>query len=127
MQAVQFARYGGPEVLVMADQPSPSRAEGERLIEVHAVSVNPIDWKLRSGLLKPLPGRFPATTGRDGAGIVTQVAAGEDESLVGARICFLARGGLEPGPKSLRCQPLRLPSFRRRLGSSTPPPCPWRG
>jgi NADPH:quinone reductase-like Zn-dependent oxidoreductase len=94
MQAVQFARYGGPEVLVMADQATPSRSEGERLIEVHAVSVNPIDWKLRSGLLKPLPGRFPATTGRDGAGIVTRVAAGEDESLVGARICFLAPRGV---------------------------------
>jgi NADPH:quinone reductase-like Zn-dependent oxidoreductase len=94
MRRVQFSRYGGPEVLCLADEPSPVPSPGEPLIEVHAVSVNPVDWKIRAGRLKPLPAKFPATTGRDGAGIITRVSAGDDQSLVGTRVCFLAPRGV---------------------------------
>ena len=69
----------------------PSPRAGEVLVEVHAVSVNPVDWKVRSGMLqKVFPITFPATTGRDGAGKVIGAASATDEHLVGERVCFLA-------------------------------------
>ena len=94
MRSVRFSRHGGPEVLYLSDGPSPHPMPGERLIEVHAVSVNPVDWKIRAGNLNALPAKFPATTGRDGAGLVTRVTDVADEGLVGARVCFLAPRGV---------------------------------
>jgi NADPH:quinone reductase-like Zn-dependent oxidoreductase len=56
MQAVLMRHTGGPEVLNLEELDRPEPAEGEVLIEVKAVSVNPIDWKYRRGLMpKPLP------------------------------------------------------------------------
>jgi len=89
--AVAYDAYGGPEVLKLRSIPAPSPAPGEVLVEVHAASMNPVDWKVRSGMLqKFFPVTFPAITGRDGAG---EVIAAADSSLVGKRVCFLAQRG----------------------------------
>src|SRR5262249_908724 len=62
--------------------------------EVRAASMNPVDWKVRSGMLqKFFPVTFPAITGRDGAGEVIAAATDADASLVGKRVCFLAQRG----------------------------------
>ncbi len=75
--AVEFDGYGGPEVLKLRRIAPPQPAPGEVLIKVHAASMNPVDWKIRSGMLqKFFPVTFPAITGRDGAGEV--IAAGSD-------------------------------------------------
>ena len=77
--AVQFSGYGPPEVLSARRIPAPQPGAGEVSIDVHAASVNPIDWKLRAGLLKKVfPASFPVTSGRDGAGVVIAVGAGVD-------------------------------------------------
>ena len=63
--------YGGPEVLKLRRIAPPQPAPGEVLVQVHAASMNPVDWKVRSGMLqKFFPVTFPAITGRDGAGEV---------------------------------------------------------
>jgi NADPH:quinone reductase-like Zn-dependent oxidoreductase len=91
--AVAYETYGGPEVLKLRGIPAPRPAHGEVLVEVRAASMNPVDWKVRSGMLqKFFPVTFPAITGRDGAGEVI-AAAGADASLVGKRVCFLAQRG----------------------------------
>jgi NADPH:quinone reductase-like Zn-dependent oxidoreductase len=51
MRALQFARYGGPEVLEWAEAPDPHAGPGQARIAVRAASVNPIDWKTISGAL----------------------------------------------------------------------------
>lgn len=51
MKAVQFAKYGGPEVLEVVDIEEPHAGPGQVRIAVKAAGVNPIDWKLRSGAL----------------------------------------------------------------------------
>lgn len=93
MRAVQYSRYGEVEVLELVDKPSPPCGPGEIRVEVHAVSVNPVDGKIRSGLLAPLPNGFPAVTGRDGAGIVVEVGEGVPAEMQGQRVCFLAPRG----------------------------------
>jgi NADPH:quinone reductase-like Zn-dependent oxidoreductase len=93
--AVQFAHYGPADVLAANRISAPSPATGEVLIDVYAASVNPIDWKVRSGMLKGvLPVTLPMTTGRDGAGIIREVGEGVDPALIGRRVCFLASRGV---------------------------------
>jgi len=93
--AVQYDSYGGPEVLHLRRIASPSPGPGEAVVTVEAASVNPIDWKVRSGMLqKFFPVSFPATTGRDGAGTVVATAPDADRPLVGARVCFMAPRGV---------------------------------
>jgi NADPH:quinone reductase-like Zn-dependent oxidoreductase len=72
MRAIRIHAYGGPEVMRVDDVPQPAAGQGERLVKLAAASVNPIDWKIRHGLMNvPLP----RVLGRDGAG--TDVATGE--------------------------------------------------
>ncbi len=92
MKAVQFDAYGGPEVLKLRDSPPPMLAAEGVIIDVHAVSMNPIDWKIRSGRMAAgMPLTFPAGTGRDGAGIVSGAS---DKALVGKRVMFFAPRGV---------------------------------
>jgi NADPH:quinone reductase-like Zn-dependent oxidoreductase len=67
MRAVVMRRTGGPDVLAIEELPPPEPAEGEVLIRVHAVAVNPIEWKYRRGLI---PKDLPAVLGSDISGSV---------------------------------------------------------
>ena len=74
MKAVIAERYGGPEVLEIADVPVPQVGPNGVLVRVHASSVNPVDWKLRQGLLSALWDlRFPVIWGCDLSGVVEHV------------------------------------------------------
>jgi NADPH:quinone reductase-like Zn-dependent oxidoreductase len=93
--AVEYDAYGGPEVLRLRRIAVPKPAAGDVVVDVRAASMNPIDWKVRAGMLqKAFPVTFPAITGRDGAGKVVAVASDVDASLVGTRVCFLAQRGV---------------------------------
>lgn len=71
MRAVEFDSYGKADVLHLAERSLPERKSDELLIEVRASSVNPIDYRLRSGEMKGLlPGGFPRIPGFDVAGVV---------------------------------------------------------
>ncbi len=68
--------FGGPGVFSIKDSALPAIKPNQLLIKVHAVSINPIDWKQRKGNHKLLLGSpFPITLGYDVAGTV--VACGE--------------------------------------------------
>jgi NADPH:quinone reductase-like Zn-dependent oxidoreductase len=69
MRAVRIHGYGGPEVMRIDEVPVPSAAAGQVLAKVRAASINPIDWKIRRGMLASMmPITFPRTLGRDCAG-----------------------------------------------------------
>ena len=69
MRAVRIHGYGGPEVMRLDEVPMPQPGAGQVLVKVRAASVNPIDWKMRRGVLKDIfPLMFPRTLGRDCAG-----------------------------------------------------------
>lgn len=67
MNAVLMRQTGDPEVLSLEQAERPQPAEGEVLIRVRAVSVNPLDWKFRRGLV---PKQLPAVLGIDVSGTV---------------------------------------------------------
>src|SRR5947209_4416878 len=74
MKAVIAEKYGGPEVLQIEDVPLPQVGPNGVLVRVHASSVNPIDWKLRNGMLKAVRNfLFPVIWGTDFSGVVTEV------------------------------------------------------
>lgn len=75
MKAVRIHEFGGPEVLKYEDIPEPHPGPDEIRVKVIAAGVNPIDWKMRRGLIGEMP--FPLTMGLDVAGIVDTVGEGE--------------------------------------------------
>jgi NADPH:quinone reductase-like Zn-dependent oxidoreductase len=77
MKAVRIYEYGGPEILKFElDAPEPTIDADTVLIEAVATSVNPIDWKVRSGARqKDFPLTFPAILGKDLSGIVRAVGS----------------------------------------------------
>jgi NADPH:quinone reductase-like Zn-dependent oxidoreductase len=91
MKAVVLHEYGSPSKLVYEDFDDPVPAAGEVLVRVHAVSVNPIDWKIRSGAARErFPVTFPAILGRDVAGIVAKLGEGVEGFKVGDRVFALS-------------------------------------
>ena len=75
MKAVIAEQYGGVEVLEISDDlPVPRVGPNGVLVEVRAASVNPVDWKLRQGLLHAvMPVVFPVIWGCDLSGVVKEV------------------------------------------------------
>jgi NADPH2:quinone reductase len=67
MKALRFAAYGPPDVLAIAELPTPEPRKGEVLVQVSATAINPIDVKNVAGAFKTVLPRVP---GRDYAGVV---------------------------------------------------------
>jgi NADPH:quinone reductase-like Zn-dependent oxidoreductase len=83
MKAVQYAQFGGPDVLQVTDVPDPHVGPSEVRVTVRAVGVNPIDWKLRSGAMG---GDLPRGTGVEAAGVVDEIGDGVTGVSKGDRV-----------------------------------------
>jgi NADPH:quinone reductase-like Zn-dependent oxidoreductase len=74
MKAVRIHEYGNATVLKYEDAPIPEIGPDGVLIRVRAAGVNPVDWKIRKGLMRAVrPLQFPAVVGADVAGTVERV------------------------------------------------------
>ena len=84
MRALKYTTYGEPDVLQWTDAPDPHAGPGQIRIAVRAASLNPIDWKVFSGMLaggKPMEGT--GYLGYDAAGVVDEVGEGVTGVSVG--------------------------------------------
>jgi NADPH:quinone reductase-like Zn-dependent oxidoreductase len=92
MKAVRIHAYGGPEQLKFeAGVPEPQVSGDTVLIEAAAASVNPIDWKIRSGARqKDFPQALPAIPGIDVSGTVRKVGSNVHNFKIGDRVLALA-------------------------------------
>lgn len=87
MKAVFINQYGSAELLQYADVEKPQIKSDQMLVKVHASSVNPIDWKIRSGMIQLLTGyNFPLILGFDVAGVVEEVGNSVTNFQVGDSI-----------------------------------------
>jgi NADPH:quinone reductase-like Zn-dependent oxidoreductase len=87
MKAYFSTAYGGPEVSRYGDFPDPSAGNGQILIEVKAVSINPVDYKVKRGVAKLMSGsKFPRIFGSDFAGVVKAVGNEVTKFRLGDRI-----------------------------------------
>jgi len=93
MRAQVFDQYGGLDVLDLREVDAPVPGAVEVLVRVAFVSVNPIEWKIRSGAFAAmLPMTFPVVLGNEVSGVVDQVGADVDEFSVGDRVAGFVRG-----------------------------------
>ena len=94
MKAIVLSEYGGPEKLELRDCPEPEPGAGQIKVRVLSASLNPVDWKLRSGQLqRAMPIELPTILGRDAAGAVVKVGAGVTAFSVGDRVLGLTNAG----------------------------------
>lgn len=92
MQAIQYDRFGPPDVLRLVDLPEPEPGPGQVRVDLRTASVIPGDCKLRAGHLQAhFAVRFPKIPGRDGAGVVSQLGAGVDGLSIGSKVCVVAQ------------------------------------
>ena len=74
MKAIRIHRYGPVSEMVLEDVALPHYTGGDVLIRVVASGVNPIDWKIRSGLMaQAMHFPMPLTLGWECAGTVDAV------------------------------------------------------
>jgi NADPH2:quinone reductase len=85
MKAIRVHKFGGPEVLQLEEVPDPKPGEGQVLVRIHAVGVNPVETYVRSGAYAALP-TLPYIPGGDGAGVVKALGPGVTELKVGDRV-----------------------------------------
>src|ERR1700744_5916792 len=85
MLAIVVAQLGGPEVLVLGEQPDPVAGPGQVVVQVAAAGVNFIDIYRRSGVYKQ---PVPYIPGSEGAGTVVAVGAGVAEYSAGDHVAW---------------------------------------
>jgi NADPH:quinone reductase-like Zn-dependent oxidoreductase len=87
MQAVMYDRFGDDSVLSLREAAVPQPGQGEVQVQVRMASLNPVDYKLRSGILRMLgrPKR-PAITGKDFAGEISALGEGVRDYSIGQRV-----------------------------------------
>ncbi|MEV7006719.1 NADP-dependent oxidoreductase [Streptosporangium sp. NPDC051022] len=86
-RSIVFSSYGEPEELRLTETPVPQPGPGQVLLRVRAAGVNPVDWKIRAGLLKDffsVP--LPHVPGLEGAGVVVALGEGVTARSVGDEV-----------------------------------------
>ncbi|KAF8027705.1 hypothetical protein BT93_E0581 [Corymbia citriodora subsp. variegata] len=115
MHAVWFERYGGgPAGLKHVNIPVPVPKKDEVLIKIEAASINPYDWKVQEGQLKPfLPRKFPQIPANDVAGEVVKVGPAVKKFKPGNKVIAilncLVGGGFAEFAVAKECQTVARP------------------
>ena len=90
MQAIQVTKVGGPEVLTLADLPTPSPKPNEALVQIKATGVNFIDVYFREGRY---PAPLPFVDGQEAAGVVTEIGSEVTNVQPGDRVAYTSALG----------------------------------
>ncbi|MEK4465305.1 MULTISPECIES: NADP-dependent oxidoreductase [Paenibacillus] len=86
MKAMIIKKYGNSP-LQLADIPTPAVGDYDVLAEIHAASINPIDFKVRDGKVRTLlKYNMPLVLGNDFSGIVIQVGKNVKKFKIGDEI-----------------------------------------
>ncbi|MGF1529811.1 MAG: zinc-binding dehydrogenase [Puniceicoccaceae bacterium] len=109
MKALAIRKFGGPEVLELERLAQPRPGRNEVLIRVTGGSVNPIDIKVRSGVVPGLAGDFPWVPGLDFVGTVEALGEGVEGFQVGETVCGFGRGCAAEFAVAASAHTIRLP------------------
>ena len=87
MKAITCNHYGSSAVLKVAELSTPKPTAQQVLVKVKAASVNPVDWKIRSGKLKIKTGiKPPEILGSDFSGVITAIGSQVNDYTVGDEV-----------------------------------------
>ncbi len=93
MKAVFLTAYGDVDKLELREVPNLTPGPGALVVRMAGASINPIDWKMRSGATKAyFPVTFPAILGRDASGVVLAVGEGVTSFAVGDKVLGFVQG-----------------------------------
>lgn len=92
MKALIIQSFGAPSVFQYQEISKPELKPGHVLIQVKATSVNPIDTKVRAGIVPAVAPEFPAVLHGDVAGVVSAVGEGVTEFKIGDEVFGCAGG-----------------------------------
>lgn len=91
MRAIQYQAYGGYTENKLVELPIPPIADGEVLVAMRTVGINPLDDTLRSGhIWLATPQNLPRIGGQSGVGVVVDTKA--EEFAVGDRVFVAGKG-----------------------------------
>jgi len=87
MKAIITKAYGSVDVLSVENVDMPTIQEDEILVQVKASSVNPLDWRIRTGEMKIMTGKTPPRIlGSDYAGVVSKVGQNIKKYKIGDEV-----------------------------------------
>lgn len=87
MKAMTLKAFGGPESFELLDVPKQAPGAGQVLVQVHATSINPLDYQVRRGDYPDLV-TLPSITGHDVSGVVEAVGPGVTAFAVGDEVWY---------------------------------------
>ena len=93
MKAIRIHDYGHSDKLHLEEIPRPKIETNQVLVKIHDAAVNPMDWKVREGLMKKMSStNLPLTLGQDFAGEIVEVGAEVSKFKAGDRVFGFAQG-----------------------------------
>jgi NADPH2:quinone reductase len=93
MKAIVITQPGGPEVLQIAERPTPAYSSTEVLIKVQAAGINRPDVYQRKGNYPPPQGAPKDIPGLEIAGVIAEIGSEVTRWKVGDKVCALVMGG----------------------------------
>lgn len=94
MKAIVFEDFGGPEVLHEAEVALPEPGPGQARIRVKVAGVNPMDVKVRAGLMRPnLPASLPSIPGVEAGGLIDALGPDVSGFALGDEVFGWTKGG----------------------------------
>jgi NADPH:quinone reductase-like Zn-dependent oxidoreductase len=93
MKAIQYKGYGSSAVIEQVEIPTPSiQNENDVLIQVKAAGINPIDIKIRTGIIKKIrPVEMPFIPGGEASGIIVEIGSEVSKFKVGDEVIALTK------------------------------------
>lgn len=92
MKAWIIEQFGNPNIFKQANLPVPNILSNHVLIRVAATSVNPVDFKIRQGVVEDIAPNFPAVLHGDVAGVIEMVGEGVERFKIGDEVYACAGG-----------------------------------
>lgn len=101
MKTIVYQKFGNTEVMQPVEEPTPVIKANEVLVKVKAVSINPMDWKIRKGEMKLMSGSaFPKHTGVDFAGIIEETGSAVTHFKKGDEVFGVVKNNMKDGALS---------------------------
>lgn len=98
MKAIAYQKFGNIDVLQTVEEPKPPVQSNQVLVKVRAVSINPMDWKIRKGEMKLMSGsKFPKHTGADFAGIIEDTGTSVTNFKKGDEVFGVVKNSMKEG------------------------------
>jgi NADPH2:quinone reductase len=92
MKSIILNKFGGADQLIVGEIETPSPAADEVQIKIAYTAVNPVDWKIREGLLQSrMPHDFPIIPGWDAAGTISALGKNVKDFKIGDQVFAYCR------------------------------------